>query len=69
MLDWQLLETIDPWGEKRADYRAAVICYIIACCMGSSKHRPKLEDYKKYFDFNPEQKNEDDDDWLEKIKK
>jgi hypothetical protein len=67
-LNWQVLEKIDPWGEKRADYRAAVICLTIATCITSSKGRkPKLSDFMKLFEFvNDKQK--DDDSFLERIK-
>ena len=27
---WRLLEDIDPWGERREDVRAALICAVIA---------------------------------------
>ena len=67
-LTWQLLETVEPWGEKRADYRAAVICWTICSANWSGRgRRPQLKDFLKYFDFEPEQER-DDDSWLGKIK-
>lgn len=38
-LDWQVLEEVDPWGQHRDDYRAALLAWIM------SGHRNKIEDY------------------------
>jgi hypothetical protein len=29
-LDWQVLEDVDPWGQRRDDYRAAMLAWIMA---------------------------------------
>jgi hypothetical protein len=66
---WQLLETIEPWGEARADYRAAVICWTIASCNYSGKgRRPQLKDFLKMFDFSI-QKEQSDEEILTVFKK
>jgi len=48
--DWYLLERIEPWGEKRADYRAARICEAIIVAQGG---KMKFADIIKMFDFEP----------------
>jgi len=55
------LESIDPWGERRADYRAAVICWVIASVNSSSRgRRPQLKDFLKMFEFDsPQEGNEE----------
>jgi hypothetical protein len=64
----EVLEQIDPWGPKRADYRAAVTCWTIACCHHSGKGRgPQLKDFLKYFDFEPREEKTDAD-FIEKMK-
>jgi hypothetical protein len=61
-MQWQVAEDIEPWGERRADYRAAVICWIIACA--NSKRPPAFTKIMKIFDFV---KTGQDDDEAEKI--
>jgi len=52
--EWLALDAVEPWGDTRADYRAAVICYTIAAVNYSGKGQgPKLEDFMKFFDFAP----------------
>jgi hypothetical protein len=46
----ELLETIEPWGEKRADFRAARICETIARANGS---KADFDRFLKLFDFEP----------------
>lgn len=41
--EWQVYETIEPFGERRADYRAASICQTIALVNGAKD--AKLEDF------------------------
>lgn len=41
MTEWMAFEQIDPFGEKRADYRAASIVQIIANVNRDTKKRPK----------------------------
>lgn len=51
-MDWHLLDAIEPWGERRADYRAAVICWTIAGVNYSGRgRRPQLRDFLKMFEF------------------
>jgi len=40
---WQAYEAIEPFGERRADYRAASICQTIALANGAKD--VKLEDF------------------------
>jgi len=35
MSEWQVYEAIEPFGERRADYRAASLCHIIAVANGA----------------------------------
>ena len=51
MLRWELLENIDPWGQSRTDYIAAIICKTVyeAFC----KNPPRFEKILKQFDFCP----------------
>jgi hypothetical protein len=57
-----LLEHIEPWGPKRADYHAAVICWTIAAAhYGGTGRRPQLRDFLKLFDFDgPEAQTTED---------
>jgi hypothetical protein len=41
--EWAVYEGIEPFGERRADYRAASICQIIAAAQGAKD--TKLEDF------------------------
>ena len=51
---WQKLESIEPWGEKRADYRAAILAWTMASCFAAKGKQPKLERFLKLFDFEPQ---------------
>ncbi len=31
-LTWELLEAIEPWGERRADLRLAILCWTMGNC-------------------------------------
>ena len=44
LLEWRLLETIDPWGQVREDYRAALTAFSAATAFGGSKGL-KLESF------------------------
>ena len=56
------LDSVEPWGDTRADYRAAVICYTIAATNFSGKGRePKLQDFLKFFDFTAAAEQTDED--------
>lgn len=63
-LRWELLEQIDPWGPKRADYRAAVLTFVMACCF-SGKRKPKFKKFLQMFDFGD--KHEQTDEEIEQI--
>lgn len=41
--EWQAYEAIEPFGERRADYRAASICHVIALANGAKD--VELEDF------------------------
>jgi len=41
--EWELYEELEPFGERRADYRAASICHVIAMANGAKD--AKLEDF------------------------
>jgi len=60
MAEWLALEAIEPWGEKRADYRAAMICWVFACCFSSRSNQPRFSKFLKLFDF-AEQPEQDDE--------
>lgn len=36
-LDWQVLESIDPWGQKRDDARFAMLCSAVMNAAGARK--------------------------------
>jgi hypothetical protein len=58
----RLLEEIEPWGPRRADYRAAVIACTIACCHSAKGSRPKFRDFMKMFEFTRQQQSEEQED-------
>jgi hypothetical protein len=59
-LRWQLLEAIEPWGEKRADYRAAVIAWITVCGF-SGKRKPAFKKILKMFEFGKGREQSDEE--------
>jgi len=60
--EWRLIEHIEPWGQKRADYQFAALAWIIASCHHSGKGRkPKFKDYLKMFDFEPKREQSDEE--------
>lgn len=46
---WRILEEIEPWGQRRADYRTARIMWYIACA--NCKNPPSFEKILSMFDF------------------
>ena len=32
LLRWELLEAVDPWGDRRADLRLAILCWTMFSC-------------------------------------
>lgn len=51
LLSWREYYAIDPWGEERADVRAAQICSILANANRDPKRHPKPYTVK---DFMPD---------------
>lgn len=45
-MEWKLLERVDPFGEKREDYRNAHLCAQLANLMAPRKGQPyRAEDF------------------------
>ncbi len=58
--EWQAYEQIDPWGERRQDYRIASLGALIANVNRDSKKRPEpytIEDFLLKFG-EPEKKQQ-----------
>lgn len=52
--EWMAYSQIEPWGEERADLRAALICKVLADInTPAGKQRAKLEDFMLKFDRKP----------------
>ena len=56
---WRLLEEIDPWGQRRADYRAARIMWYLA--NANFKNPPSFEKIISMFDFPKTDEIQDDE--------
>jgi len=41
--EWRAYEAMEPFGERRADYRAASVCQVVALSAGAKN--AKLEDF------------------------
>ena len=49
--EWMAYSRVEPWGEERADLRAALICKVLADInTPKGKQGPKLEDFMLKFD-------------------
>jgi len=48
--EWAAYDQLEPFGEERADLRAALIAYTMACAWHSGKGRPKFDDFLLKFD-------------------
>ena len=49
--EWIAYSQVEPWGEQRADLRAALICKILADINApKGKAAPKLEDFMLKFE-------------------
>ncbi len=59
MLDWELLERIDPWGQRREDFHAATICWTIY--HANCKTPPEFEKVLEYFDFDKAYREQSDE--------
>jgi hypothetical protein len=53
MDEWQAYDQIEPIGERREDYRTALICQTVASVMSSSKEPIKLSDFMLFDDVEP----------------
>lgn len=56
----EVLEYIDPWGPKRADYQTAVIAYVMASVFGG-KRKTRFKNILKMFDFADRHEQTDED--------
>lgn len=49
-------DQLEPFGEERADFRAAIIAQILATVhRGKGQRKPKLSDFMPNFDRTPKQ--------------
>ena len=50
LTEWMAYFTMEPWGQQQADYRAGVICSVLAKTLGNSDAGPskffRLYDYE-----------------------
>ncbi|WP_025917671.1 DUF4035 domain-containing protein [Herminiimonas sp. CN] len=53
MAEWQAYDQLEPIGERREDYRTALVCQTVANVMGSSKEPLKLSDFMLFEDVGP----------------
>jgi len=61
--EWLALESIEPWGEAAANYRAAVCNWRTALAHWSGQGpQPQLKTYLKDFDFVPADHDDERDD-------
>jgi len=60
-VEWMQYAQVEPFGEERADVRAAIVATTVANCMGREKGKPpfKLADFMPQFE-QPERKTADD---------
>lgn len=59
---WAALWYVDPWGEERADRRAATVAYVVAETSRNSKTRSRpyrVEDFMPYLLKDKNAKNKD----------
>ena len=50
---WIAYSSIEPWGEDRADWRNAQVCYYSATAFGVKGKKPKITDFLLRFDRKP----------------
>lgn len=50
---WRTYDSLEPFGEERADYRAALIASTIVSASPAIKRRYKLSDFMPKFDAAP----------------
>lgn len=60
----EILEQIDPWGPRRADYQAAVIAWVMASVFGG-KRKPRFKKFMQMFEFA--ERHEQTDEEIEQI--
>lgn len=59
--EWIAYSRVEPWGEERADLRAALICKTLADINTPKGKRPmKLEDFLLKFDQEPKTQSTDE---------
>lgn len=59
---WLAFYSLEPLGDQRNDYQAAILAYTVAASNWSGKGcSPKLRDYLKAFDFEPKQEHAEDE--------
>ena len=50
IVEWEALYRIDPWGEDRADLRAAIVAYTFASAHTKKGKKLKLSDFMPDYD-------------------
>lgn len=53
MAEWQAFDQLEPVGERREDYRTALVCQTLVGVMGGSKEPTKLSDFMLFEDTGP----------------
>lgn len=57
---WRAYDSLEPFGEERADYRAALIASTIVNASPAIKRRYKLADFMPEFDAAPPERITED---------
>lgn len=48
--EWMAYYEVEPFGEERADYRSAMIAWVLASVYSKKGHKPKIEDFMPFLD-------------------
>ena len=48
--EWMAYYEVEPFGEERADYRSAMIAWVLASIYAKKGHKPKIEDFMPFQD-------------------
>lgn len=59
--EWQAYATLDPFGEERADFRAAIIACTVASAMGAKRCKPS--DFMPLLDKQPAEPQSEERMW------
>lgn len=52
--EWQAYDRLEPIGDKRGDYQAALVAMVVTSVFGGkSSKAPRLEDFLLQFDAEP----------------